>query len=97
MPQPVSIPDRPAAERGDKPKLKPVTIHVNEHPVSMPDDHATGSEIKQQAILQGVQIQPDFTLVEELDNGRTQNVGNNDEVKLKKTSRFLANDGDDNS
>jgi hypothetical protein len=79
------------------PKPKPTTIHVNEQPVAMPDDHATGLQIKEQAIAQGVRIELDFQLVEELENGRTRNVGNDDEVKLKNKSRFLANDGDDNS
>ncbi|MCW2993601.1 MAG: hypothetical protein JWQ18_1096 [Conexibacter sp.] len=83
--------------RGHGPKPKPTTIHVNEKRVHMPDDHATGLQIKQHAISEGLNIQVDFELVEELENGRTKNVGNDDEVKLKETSRFLANDGDENS
>jgi hypothetical protein len=86
-----------AVRDGHGPKPKPTTILVNEQPVHMPDDHATGLEIKQHAIDAGVKIEIDFILVEELKNGRTQNVGNDDEIKLKGSSRFTANDGDDNS
>lgn len=95
--------DRPSAhpDLDDRdqhgPKPKPTTVHVNEQPVRMPDDHATGLEIKEHAIASGLNIQVDFELVEELKNGRTKNVGNDDEVKLKESSRFLANDGDENS
>lgn len=92
-----SVHKTPSTHTDHGPKAKPTTIHVNERPVDMPDDRATGLEIKQQAIRHGVQIQVDFELVEELENGRTKNVGNDDEVKLKKSSRFLANDGDENS
>ena len=80
--------DAPSTHTDHGPKPKPTTIHVNEKPVDMPDDHATGLEIKQAAIRQGVQIQPDFELVEELENGRTKNIGNDDEVKLKKSSQI---------
>lgn len=89
--------DAPTDHGGHGPKPKPTTIHVNEQPVHMPDDHATGLAIKQRAIDAGVKIEIDFVLVEELKDGRTKNIGNDDEIKLKDSSRFLANDGDDNS
>jgi hypothetical protein len=104
MPHPSSMPVPDDADDlheehggGQGPKPKPVSSHDNEQPVAMPDDHATGLEIKQRAIDAGVSIELDFVLVEELENGRTKNIADGDEVKLKAKSRFLANDGDDNS
>ena len=39
-----------------------VQVTVNNQPVDLPDRNVTGREIKQDAIDQGVQIQPSFTL-----------------------------------
>ena len=79
-------------------RAHPVTIHVNEQPVRMPDNKATGREIKATAIEQGVRIEADFILVEEVGHGgRTKVIGDDDLVHLKANSRFLANDGDDDS
>ncbi len=78
-------------------KLKPVTVHVNERPVTMARHRASGLEIKSTAIVQGVSIEEDFILVEELAHGRTKIIGDNDIVGLHSDSRFLANDGDDNA
>jgi hypothetical protein len=74
-----------------------VTVHVNERPVHLPKHLITGLEIKQRAIAQGVPIQLDFILVEELEHGRTKVIGDPDAVHVTHHSRFLANDGDDNS
>jgi Multiubiquitin len=74
-----------------------VTVHVNERPVRLPTHDVTGLEIKQEAIAQGVPIQLDFILVEELEHGRTKTIGDTDPVHVTDHSRFLANDGDDNS
>lgn len=57
----------------------------------------TGLEIKQAAIAQGVPIQIDFVLSEELANGRTQIVGDNETVTVNKRSKFHAVSPDDNS
>lgn len=76
---------------------KTVTVMVNGKPVELEREQYTGLEIKQAAIDQGVEIDLDFTLVEELKNGRTRVVGNDDEVKVKRGTMFLANAGDDNS
>lgn len=98
MPRPTSSP--PAVrkpEKPDEPKTHPVDVHVNERPVELPDRSVTGAQIKQAAIAQGVPIQPDFVLVEELGHGRTKVIGDEDTVRVNKQSRFLANDGDDNS
>lgn len=74
-----------------------VTIHVNEHPVHLPRHSVTGLEIKEACIAQGLPIQLDFILVEELGDGRTKVIGDPDRVEVSSESRFLANDGDDNS
>jgi Multiubiquitin len=74
-----------------------VTVHVNERPVHLPKHLVTGLKIKQEAIAQGVPIQLDFILVEELEHGRTRVIGDSDDVQVTHHSRFLANDGDDNS
>ena len=42
--------------------LKTVTIEVNDHKVEMPAGPATGLEIKDAAIKQGVNIQQNFVL-----------------------------------
>ena len=57
----------------------------------------TGLEIKQAAIAQGVPIQLDFVLSEELPNGRTHVVRDHDVVTVNKHSRFVAIPNDDNS
>ena len=74
-----------------------VAITVNEKPVTVTGPKATGLEIKQAAIAQGVQIGLDFQLSEELPNGRTRIVGDADTVTVNKNSRFDAVAGDDNS
>lgn len=75
----------------------PVTVHVNERPVQLPTNTDTGLEIKRAAIAQGVKIESDFILVEELGGDRTKNIGDSDVVHVTDRSRFLANSGDDNS
>ena len=63
-----------------------VTILVNNRPVKLDDDHATGSEIKAEAGLPG-----DFKLYD--DKGRE--IGNDQRVKLKDGERFTAISGQD--
>lgn len=74
-----------------------VTITVNEHPVNVTGPKATGLEIKQAAIAQGVKIELSFVLQEELPNRHTRIVGDHDEVTVTKHSRFVAVAPDDNS
>jgi hypothetical protein len=83
--------------RNDGLLQRAVTIHVNERPVRLPQDRVTGLAIKESAVAQGVPIQLDFILVEELGGGRTKVIGDADHVEVNAESRFLANDGDDNS
>ena len=74
-----------------------VTIVVNEVPVEIEGPKTTGLRIKEEAIAQGLEIQLDFVLSEELPNGRTQIIGDCDEVTINKNSRFVAIPNDDNS
>ena|SRR5688572_21478532 len=74
-----------------------VTITVNEQPVKLRGKSATGAEIKAAAIAQGVQIQQNFILQEELPNGTSRIVGDKDSVKLREHLRFTAIAPDDNS
>jgi hypothetical protein len=74
-----------------------VTVTVNEQPVTLEGHKATGAQIKAAAIAQGVHIQPNFVLQEELPNGTSRIVGDNDEVHLREHLRFTAIAPDDNS
>lgn len=74
-----------------------VIVSVNEQPVTLQGNTATGAEIKSAAIAQGVLIQPNFVLQEELPNGTSRIVGDNDEVHLHEHLRFTAIAPDDNS
>jgi len=74
-----------------------VTVTVNENAVEIAGPKATGLEIKQAAIAQGLNIQLSFVLSEELPNRKTKIVGDNDEVTVNKNSKFVAVAPDDNS
>lgn len=74
-----------------------VIVTVNEQPVTLEGHNATGAQIKAAAIAQGVRIQANFVLQEELPNGTSRIVGDNDEVRLREHLRFTAIAPDDNS
>jgi multiubiquitin len=74
-----------------------VTVTVNEQPVKLEGREATGAQIKAGAIAQGVHIAPNFVLQEELPNGTSRIIGDNDEVHLREHLRFTAIAPDDNS
>jgi hypothetical protein len=74
-----------------------ITISVNEMPVKLQGRTATGAEIKAAAIKQGVLIQQNFILQEELPNGTSRVIGDNDVVHLREHLRFTAIAPDDNS
>jgi Multiubiquitin len=74
-----------------------VDVSVNEQAIKLPRGSATGAEIKAAAIAQGVHIQSNFVLQEELPNGTSRIVGDNDNVKLREHLRFTAIAPDDNS
>ena len=72
-------------------------ITVNEQPVRMQGMSETGGQIKAAAIAQGVHIEPNFVLQEELPNGTSKIIGDNDPVPLREHLRFTAIRPDDNS
>ena len=76
---------------------QPITVSVNEQQVTLPSRTVTGSQVKATAITQGVAIQPNFVLQEELPNGTSRIVGDNDEVHWRAHLRFTAIAPDDNS
>ena len=57
----------------------------------------TGLTIKQAAFDQGVNIKPDFVLSIELGGGKTNLIGDDQEVEVNPGDRFLAIENDDNS
>ena len=74
-----------------------LVVTVNEQPVKLCGKTATGAEIKAEAIKQGVHIQQNFVLQEELPNGMSRIVGDSDVVHLREHLRFTAIAPDDNS
>ena len=78
-------------------RLKTVTIEVNDHKVEMPAGPATGLEIKEAAIKQGVNIHMNFVLQVQLPNGSSKVVGDEDKVPLTEHLAFTAIAPDDNS
>ncbi|MFF5039902.1 MULTISPECIES: multiubiquitin domain-containing protein [Streptomyces] len=73
------------------------TITVNNKTVEVIGPRVTGLQIKEAAIAQGVQIELDFQLSQELPSGETRIVGDTDVVTVNKNSVFTAVAGDDNS
>lgn len=82
-------------DRGEE--LKTVTIEVNNHKVEMLGGPATGVEIKEAAIKQGVGIQLNFVLQVELPNGTAKIIGDHDKIQLRDHLSFTAIAPDDNS
>lgn len=74
-----------------------ITVTVNEQPVRLEGKTVTGAQIKAAAILQGVLIQQNFVLQEELPNGTSRIIGDNDVVHLRPHLKFTAIAPDDNS
>lgn len=83
-------------DRKDKPGRgpKPVTIDVNGQKVEMPKGEASGAEIKQAAIAQGVAIESDFSLFLRGKDG-LEPIHDDEEVRLKKDLEFSAVAPDD--
>lgn len=78
-------------------KAHPVTVTVNERPVALAEAKVTGLQIKEAAVSQGVPIQLDFVLSEELSERRTRIIGDAEAVHVSDRSKFLAIPPDDNS
>ena len=74
-----------------------VTIEVNTHKVKMPAGPASGLEIKEAAIDQGVKIDVTFVLQLQLPNGSARVIGDDDKVPLSDHLAFTAIAPDDNS
>ena len=74
-----------------------VDVFINEKPVTLDGPKQTGSSIKKAAIEQAVDIKPDFVLSIERGGGKTDLIGDNEEVVVKEGDRFLAIANDDNS
>lgn len=76
---------------------KPVSLFVNEKPVTVEDKKQTGLGIKQAAIAQQVPIQLDFVLSIERGGGKTELIGDDQKITVHDGDRFLAIPNDDNS
>lgn len=76
---------------------KTIEIEVNSRMVEMVGKEATGLQIKQAAVAQGVNIQIGFVLQQELPNGSSAIIGDGDVVHLRPHLRFTAIAPDDNS
>lgn len=87
--------DQESQSSGKHPKEVEVT--VNGRTVRLPKTELTGLEIKQAAISQGVPIEVGFILQQELPNGNSRIIGDNDLVKIRPHERFTAIANDDNS
>lgn len=74
-----------------------VPITVNGKVVQVEGPKATGAKIKAAAIAQGVQIQEDFVLSQELANRESKIIGDSDTVTINRNSSFTAVAPDDNS
>lgn len=74
-----------------------VDVVVNKQAVRIEGPRATGLQIKEAAIAQGVKIQVSFQLSEKLGDHKTRVVGNTDTVTLREGAVFVAVADDDNS
>jgi cell division protein ZapA (FtsZ GTPase activity inhibitor) len=75
----------------------PVTITVNNQPVTVMGPRTTGRAIKQAAIDAGQRIELSFTLSQLQPNGRYKNIGDDQPVTVNRQSVFTATDDDDDS
>lgn len=85
-------------EADDLEAKHPIEVLVNDkYKVILLGANQTGLSVKQAAIAQHVPIQLDFILSIELGGGKTEIIGNDQPIKVKKGDRFLAIPDDDNS
>ena len=76
---------------------RPVPVEVNNKPVKVDGPTATGLQIKQASIAQGVSIQLDFHLSVIGSDGKEDAVRDDESVELRRGLKFFAVAGDDNS
>ena len=74
-----------------------IHVTVNGRPVELHEKKVSGLQIKEAAIAQHVAIEPSFILQEELPNGHSRIVGDNDVIEVRDHERFTAIPNDDNS
>ena len=74
-----------------------IEIVVNRKPVLVLGPDVTGLQIKEAAIAAGLPIELTFQLSEKLPDRETRIIGDNEVVKVRKGSEFVAVAGDDNS
>src|SRR5665213_1533330 len=68
-----------------------VSVHVNAKPVELKHHQVAGVAIKKAAIAQGVEIELDFVLLEELDHDhRTREIGDDEVITVTHKSQFQA-------
>ena len=84
-----------AEDVGAQPKR--FEIEVNGKKVQMPEGPASGLEIKDAAIEQGVGITVKFVLQQEMPNGTGKVIGDDDKVEIREHLSFTAIEPDDNS
>jgi hypothetical protein len=77
-------------------RIVEITVNVT-HKVKIQRGIRTGAEIKVAAIAQGVPIKDSFTLSQELPDGGSKVIGNDDPVRIKGGEEFLAIDDHDDS
>ncbi|HIF09098.1 MAG TPA: hypothetical protein EYQ81_04145, partial [Sneathiellales bacterium] len=78
-------------------KKSSYSVTVNGHTVVFDDKHQSGLSVKEAAAEQGAGIHIDFVLSQELQNGKTKVLGDDDKVTLKDGLAFLAVPNDDDS
>ena len=91
----VDVLERPKSEEHKKPRV--TIIKVNEQLVKIKKRTVTGYEIKLASIRQDVHIEENFVLQEELPNGTSRIIGDEDQVRVRKNLCFTAITPDDNS
>ena len=74
-----------------------IDITVNDKLVVLEGTKQTGASVKKAAIEQDVNIKEDFVLSIELGGGKTNLVGDDEEIEVHGGERFLAIENDDNS
>ncbi len=74
-----------------------IDITVNDKPVVLEGTKQTGASVKKAAIEQDVNIKADFVLSIELGGGKTELIGDDQEIEVHDGESFLAIENDDNS
>lgn len=83
--------------KGDMVDDGKIDVTVNDKPVVLEGRKQTGASVKKAAIEQNVNIKEDFVLSIELGSGKTELVGDEEEIEVRDGERFLAIENDDNS